>query len=74
MTAIELEMYIKAAINKPAIVALGTVFVGFRILSEGTVADSIPRKAHKVRAAVAVMASKFEDSLMFKGVKFDVLK
>jgi len=72
--AVLLAIYIRAAIIVPAMVALGIVFDGFITLSDGIVADSNPRNAHKVNAAVAVMASKPDSSLRFKGLKLSSLK
>ncbi len=50
------------------------VLVGFITLSDGIVVDSKPRNAHKVKAAEAMMALKFELSLKFKGIKWSLLK
>jgi len=63
-----------AAIVRPATVDRGIVLVGLTTLSEGIVADSKPRKAHNVNAAVVVMASKFDKLLMFNGEKWLLLK
>ena len=64
-----LKIYKSAAIDDPIIVARGMVFVGFFTLSDGIVADSNPRNAQSVNAAVAVIALKLDLSLRFKGVK-----
>ena len=44
----------------PYMVALGIVTDGFSTSSAGTVADSIPRNAKKVRVTEAVTASMFD--------------
>ena len=62
-------MYRNAAISVPVIVALGIVRFGFLILSAGIVADSNPRNAQSVKAAVAVIAENEVSLLIFNGIK-----
>ena len=50
-------------------VACGMIFSALSIFSAGTVADSKPRKAKSVRAAVADIAWKLLLSLTLNGVK-----
>jgi len=69
MIATVLEIKSTAVMEIPRIVALGIVLVGFFTCSEGMVADSSPKKAHSVKAAVVVSASKAGSLLRFKGLK-----
>src|SRR3989338_8922744 len=72
MIAAELEIYATAAMTVPKSVAKGIVRVGFFTEPAGTVADSTPKKAQRVKVAPCVIRLKperwgevtFKDSVM----------
>jgi hypothetical protein len=58
----------------PNIVALGTVFSGWRISAAGIVAHSIPKKAYSVREATADRDEKLLSPVKLKEGKLSSLK
>src|SRR5882757_863838 len=64
------NIYTSVVMIVPSMVARGTFFSGFAMLSAGMVAHSTPKNAYRVMVAVVVMAWMVDTPLRLKGIKF----